>query len=138
MKVTDTSQHSTQKVQKAVTFFTQANLSRLLAKMREKYIEVGRVGGQVLLEDTTPGERREIASFLARPPYAGNSLKVKLVDVEKVLQHSFQCTLPELLVAFFPEQPLVTRQAKRDEHALHQADFRIGLLSIASTLPEGS
>ena len=77
MKATDTSQHSTQNVQKAVTFFTQANLSRLLAKMREKYIEVGRVGGQVLLEHTTPGERREIASFLARPPYAGNSLKVK-------------------------------------------------------------
>jgi len=138
VKVTDTSQHSTQNVQKAVIFFTQANLSRLLAKMREKYIEVGRVGGQVLLEHTTPGERREIASFLARPPYAGNSLKVKLVDVEKVLQHSFQCTLPELLVAFFPEQPLVTRQAKREERALHQADFRIGLLSIASTLPEGS
>ena len=107
-------------------------------KLHEKYIEVGRVGGQVLLEDTTLIERREIASFLTRPPYAGNSLKVKLVDVEKVLQHSFGCTLPDLLVAFFPDKPLVTRQAKREAQAIHQADFRNGLLSIASTLPDGS
>jgi uncharacterized protein (TIGR02679 family) len=134
VKVTDTPQN----VQKAVTFFTQANLSRLLMKLREKYIEVGRVGGQVLLENTTLIERREIASFLTRPPYAGYSLKVKLVDVEKVLQHSFGCTLPDLLVAFFPDKPLVTRQAKREAHAIHQADFRNGLFSIASTLHDGS
>ncbi len=136
--MTDSHPCNPQNVQKAVTFFTQANLSRLLAKLREKYIEIGRVGGQVILEDTTPGERREIASLLAKPPFTGNSLKVKLVDVEKVLQHSFQCTLPELLVAFFPEQPIVTRQAKREARAIHQADFRTGLLSIVSTLPEGS
>jgi len=138
VKATDTSLYTPQTTQKAVTFFRQANLSRLLLKLREKYIEVGRVGGQVLLEDTTLIERREIASFLARPPYAGKSLKVKLVDVEKVLQHSFGCTLPDLLVAFFPDQPLVTRQAKREAHATHQANFRTNLLFIASTLPEGS
>jgi uncharacterized protein (TIGR02679 family) len=138
VKVTDSLPCNPQNVQKAVTFFTQANLSCLLAKLREKYIEVGHVGGQVLLKDTTPGERREIASFLARPPYADSSLKVKLSDIEKALQHSFKCGLPELLVAFFPDQPLVTRQAKREAHAIHQADFRIGLISIAATLPAGS
>jgi uncharacterized protein (TIGR02679 family) len=138
VKVTDSLTRNTQNVQKAVIFFKQANLSRLLLKLREKYIEVGRVGGQVLLKDTTPGERREIASFLARPPYAESNLKVKLSDIEKALQHSFNCGLPELLVAFFPDQPLVTRQAKREAHAIHQADFRTDLLSIASTLPEGS
>ncbi|MGZ3622174.1 MAG: hypothetical protein ACXWPG_03670, partial [Ktedonobacteraceae bacterium] len=67
--MTESLPRNPQNVQKAVTFFTQANLHRLLAKLREKYIEIGRVGGQVLLENTTPGERREIASFLARPPY---------------------------------------------------------------------
>ncbi len=125
-------------VQKAVAFFRQADLARLLAKLREKYIELGQVGGQVLLEDSTPGERRNIASFLDKPSYANSSLKVKLVDVEKALQHSFDCTLPELLAAFFSEQPLVTRQAKRAVHAMHQADFRAMLLSIATALPEGS
>ncbi|MGZ6386862.1 MAG: TIGR02679 domain-containing protein, partial [Ktedonobacteraceae bacterium] len=87
-------------VQKAVIFFTQANLHRLLAKLREKYIEIGRVGGQVILENITPGERREIASFLARPPYADSNLKIKLSDIEKALQHSFNCGVPELLAAF--------------------------------------
>ncbi len=138
MKVTDSHPCTPQNVQKAVAFFTEANLSRLLAKLREKYIEVGRIGGQVILDNTTQGERREIASFLARPPYADSDLKVKLVDVEKALQHSFNCTLLELLTAFFPDQPLMTRQAKREAHAIHQADFRTTLLALASALPEGS
>lgn len=134
----DTLPYTSQNVQKAVTFFTRANLSRLLSKLREKYIEVGRVGGLVFLEDTTPSERREIASFLARPPYADSNLRVKPVDVEKALQHSFNCTLPELLIAFFPDQPLVTRQAKREAHAIHQEEFRAKLLSLAQALPDDS
>jgi uncharacterized protein (TIGR02679 family) len=134
----DTLPFVAQNVQKAVAFFTHANLSRLLVKLREKYIQVGRVGGQVLLEDTSPGERREIASFLARPPYVDSNLKVKLVDVEKALQHSFNCTLPELLIACFPDQPLVTRQAKREAHATHQEEFRATLFSIAQASPDGS
>ena len=138
MKVTESLPRNPQNVQKAVTFFTQANLHRLLAKLREKYIEIGRVGGQVLLENTTPGERREIASFLARPPYADSSLKIKLSDIEKALQHSFNCGLPELLTAFFPDQPLVTRPAKREALTIHQTNFRTNLLLIVSTLHEGS
>ena len=138
MKVTESLPRNPQNVQKAITFFTQANLHRLLAKLREKYIEIGRVGGQVLLENTTPGERRDIASFLARTPYADSSLKIKLSDIEKALQHSFNCGLPELLTAFFPDQPLVTRPAKREALTIHQANFRTNLLFIASTLPEDS
>jgi len=138
ISVPDSLLHNPQNVQKAVAFFTHANLHRLLAKLREKYIEVGRVGGQLLLENTTPSERREIASFLARPPYADNSLKIKLSDIEKALQHSFDCGLPELLIAFFPDQPLMTRQAKREAHIIHQTKFRTNLLNIASTLHEGS
>jgi uncharacterized protein (TIGR02679 family) len=138
VKATESLPGNPQNVQKAVTFFTQANLHRLLAKLREKYVEIGRVGGQVLLENTTPGERREIASFLARPPYADSSLKIKLSDIEKALQHSFNCGLPELLTAFFPGQPLVTRPAKREAHAIHQTNFRTNLLFLVATLREGS
>jgi uncharacterized protein (TIGR02679 family) len=136
--VENTLPYTPQNVQRAVTFFMQANLSRLLAKLREKYIEIGRVGGQVLLENTSAGERREIASFLSKPPYEDSNVKIKLVDVEKALQHSFNCTLAELLIACFPDQPLVTRQAMREAHALHQADFRTTLFSISPTLPAGS
>lgn len=126
-------------VQKAVTFFQQAGLSRLLAKLREKYIELGQVGGQVLLADSTAGERREIASFLGKPPYRDAALKVRLGDVDKALRQSgFDCTLPDVLTAFFPDRPLVTRPQQRTARAMQQADFRAALLAIATTLPEAS
>ncbi len=70
-------------VQKAVAFCQQAGLSCLLAKLREKYVELGQVGGQVVLEDSTAGERREIASFLGKPPNRDANLRVRLVDVER-------------------------------------------------------
>ena len=138
MKVTGSLPRIPQNVQKAVTFFTQANLHRLLAKLREKYIEIGRVGGKVLLENSTPSERREIASFLARPPYEDSSLMIKLSDIEKALQHSFNCGLPELLIAFFPDRPLETRLAKREANTIHQANFHTSLFKVAATLQDGS
>ena len=140
--ISETSKYNNQQthpnVQKAVAFFTQAGLSRLLGKLRQKYIELGQVGGQVPLDDSTPGERREIASFLGKPPYRDASFKVRLIDVEKAIQHSFGCTLPDVLGAFFPDQPLVTRQEQQAAHSIHQADFRSALLSITEELPEGS
>jgi uncharacterized protein (TIGR02679 family) len=126
-------------VQKAVTFFQQAGLARLLTKLREKYVELGQVGGQVVLEDSTAGERREIASFLGKPPFRDITIKVRLVDVDKALQKSgFACTLPDVLTAFFPDAPLVTRSQQRTARALQQADFRAALLVIAGALPEES
>ena len=126
-------------VQRAVAFFTQANLSRLLEKLREKYIELGRVGGQITLEDATPGERREIASFLGKAPYRETDIKVRLVDVDRALRQSgFACELPDLLNAFFPGKPLVTRPQQRAMRAIHEADFRAALASIAIELPEDS
>jgi len=126
-------------VQRAVTFFMQANLSRLLEKLREKYIELGRVGGQITLEDATPGERREIASFLGKAPYRETDIKVRLVDVDRALRQSgFACELPDLLNAFFHGKPLVTRPQQRAMRAIHEADFRAALASIAIELPEDS
>src|SRR6266700_7649875 len=131
--------HGAPDVQRAVAFFTQANLSRLLEKLREKYIELGRVGGQITLEDTTPGERREIASFLGKAPYRDTEIKVRLVDVDRALRQSgFACELPVLLNAFFPGKPLVTRPQQRAIRAIHEADFRAALASIAIELPEDS
>ena len=131
--------HGAPDVQRAVAFFMQANLSRLLEKLREKYIELGRVGGQITLEDTTPGERREIASFLGKAPYRETEIKVRLVDVDRALRQSgFACELSDLLNAFFPGKPLVTRPQQRAMRAIHEADFRAALASIAIELPEDS
>ncbi|HTI14660.1 MAG TPA: TIGR02679 family protein [Dictyobacter sp.] len=124
---------------RAVAFFKQAGLSRLLTQLREKYIERGQVSGQVLLKESTPGERREIASFLGKAPYPNNDMKIRLLDIDNALRQSgFACTLPDLLNAFFPDQPLITRPEKRAMRARHQNDFRAGLHSIVSALPAQS
>ncbi|HEX6483019.1 MAG TPA: TIGR02679 family protein [Ktedonobacteraceae bacterium] len=124
--------------QKAVEFFTQAGLSRLVDKLYEKYIEVGQVGGQIILQDSTVNERREIASFLGKPLYPDTTIRVRLVDVEKALNHSFNCTLPEVLRACFPDRKLITLPERRSLHAGHQTQFRSALIAIAADLPEES
>ncbi len=127
-----------QDAQKAAAFFTQAGLSRLAARLYEKYIEVGQVGGQIMLENCTAVERRNIASFLGRPLSPDAMLKVKLADVEKALKHSFHCTLPAMLRACFPDREFVTRREQRAMRATQQAHFRSDLASIAEELPEKS
>ncbi len=127
-----------QDAQKAAAFFTQAGLSRLAAKLYEKYIEVGQVGGQIMLEDCTAVERRNIASFLGRPLYPDAMIKVRLADVEKALKYSFHCTLPAMLRACFPDKAFITRREQRAMHATQQAHFRAALASIAGELPENS
>ena len=124
--------------QKAVEFFTQAGLSRLVDKLYEKYIEVGQVGGQIVLQDSTVNERREIASFLGKPLYPDATIKVRPVDVEKALNHSFDCTLSEMLRAFFPDRKLITRPERRTIYTAHQAQFHSALTAIAADLPEES
>lgn len=124
--------------QRAAAFFTQHGLTRLLMKLREKYIEIG-VGGQVRLEDSTASERREIASFLGKPAYRDATVRVRLVDIDTALRQSgFACTLPDLLAACFPDQPLVTRREQRATHAIQQANFRQTLSEIAAQHADGS
>ena len=131
-------QQATQKAQKAAEFFNQASLSRLVIRLHEKYIEVGQVGGQVILQDATASERRDIASFLGKPLYPDSTIKVRLVDVEKALKHSFNCTLLDMLCACYPDQELITRAEQRASHATRQAHFRFALASITAELPEKS
>ena len=124
--------------QVAVEFFTQAGLSRLVDKLYEKYIQVGQVGGQIVLQDSTVNERREIASFLGKSLYPDATIRVRLIDVEKALKHSFNCTLPDVLHAYFPDRELVTRPEQRAIHVTHQAQFRSALIAIAAELAEES
>jgi uncharacterized protein (TIGR02679 family) len=133
-----TDQQTMQNAQKAVAFFTQAGLSRLVAKLYDKYIELGQAGGQIILQDCTPGERRDIASFLGKHLYSDTTIRVRLVDVEKALTHSFNCTLLDLLRAYYSDRELITRAEQRAMHTAHQAQFRSSLASIAAGLPEKS
>lgn len=126
-----------QRVQRAVDFFRKAELDRLLVKMREKYIEQGQVGGQIQLTECTPRERRDIASFLGKTPYRYTVIKLKLSEMDAALQNSgFHCTLPELLEAFFPDQPLITRLQLRAVHITRQEKFRHALEALVEAQSE--
>lgn len=125
-----------QNAREAATFFSQPAYTRLVLKLYEKYIEIGQVGGQIILQDATADERRDIASFLGKRLYPDTTIKVRLADVEKALIHSFNCTLPAMLRAYYPDQALVTRSERRTSHAIHQAQFRSALTTIAAGLPE--
>ncbi len=124
--------------QKAAAFFKQAGLSRLAEKLREKYIELGRAGGQIILEHSTAIERQAIASFLGKPLSSDVNLKVRVADVEKAITHSFACSLPALLNTYFPDQPLVTRQEQRASRTARQDAFHQQLASIIDQLPQES
>jgi uncharacterized protein (TIGR02679 family) len=124
--------------QKAVDFFKQAGLSRMIEQLREKYVELGRAGGQIILENSTASERQAVASFLGKPLSADVNLKVRMVDVEKAIRHSFGCSLPVLLNAYFPDRSLVTRQEQRANRIARQAAFLQELVSIAEHLPDES
>src|SRR5579872_6144158 len=117
-------------------FFDRPGLSRLVLRLYEKYIEESQVRGQIILQDCTADERREIASFLGKPLYADSNIRVKLMDVEKALLHSFNCTLPELLRASFPDRELVTRVERQAQQAQRQSDFRAALASLTTQLPQ--
>ncbi len=125
-------------VQRATDFFACPGLARLLTKLREKYIERGSVSGQVVLEDSTTDERREIASFLGKPAYQEGSIKLRLLDIDNALRNSgFACSLPEVLAASSPS-PLVTQPEKRAARVIYQDDFYAALQSIAAPLSFGS
>ncbi len=124
-----------QNAHKAAMFFHRPGLSRLVMKLHEKYIEESQVRGQITLHDCASDERREIASFLGKPLYADCTIRVKLVDVEKALLHSFNCTLPDLLRAYYPDRALVTRVERQAHHTQRQSDFRAALASLIAQLP---
>ncbi|GAC1565322.1 MAG: hypothetical protein NVS3B14_02620 [Ktedonobacteraceae bacterium] len=95
-----------QNAQNAVSFFGRPGLPRLVNRLYEKYAAESQVRGQVILSDSTPTERHEIASFLGKPLYSEAPIRVKLADVEKALLHSFSCTLPDMLLSSTPHYTL--------------------------------
>jgi uncharacterized protein (TIGR02679 family) len=127
-----------QNAHKAAVFFNRPGLSRMVMKLYAKYIEESQVRGQITLLDCTSDERREIASFLGKPLYADINIRIKLVDVEKALLHSFNCTLPDLLRAYYPDRALVTRVERQAQHTQRQSDFRAALASFIAQLPHNA
>ncbi len=132
-EITELAEHiPNQKIQYAVEFFRQPERIRLLEALYQKYIALGRIGGQITLRDSSHEERREIASFLNKALPSQSDVTVRLNDFQQALVTSnFACELPELLTALFPERPHLTNPQRREQRSQSQAQFFAAITSIA-------
>jgi uncharacterized protein (TIGR02679 family) len=131
-EITKQAEHNfNQKIQHAVEFFQHPDRIRLLEALYQKYIVLGRIGGQVTLRDSSYEERREIASFLNKSLPPQSDITVRLSDFQQALSTSkFACGLSELLAAFFPDRPQVTNPQRREQRDQSQARFFDALTAI--------
>ena len=122
---------SDQSIQQAVEFFRHPDRIRLLEALYQKYIALGRIGGQVTLRDCRSEERREIASFLNKALPPQNAITVRLSDFQQALvTSSFACDLPDLLVALFPDRPQLTNPQRREQRSQAHTQFSNALTAI--------
>lgn len=120
-----------QNIQMAVEFFLHPDRIRLLDALYQKYIALGRIGGQVTLRDIRDNERREIASFLNKKFPPQSDITVRLSDFQQALATSnFACDLPELLAALFPDRPHLTNPQRREQRSQAHAQFLNALTTI--------
>ncbi len=126
-------------LERAVAFFNQKRLERVLSALRDKYSDVGHAGGTAVLVDSTSSERKEILTLLGKPAVQSETLKISLQAFDEALRNSgFACTLHDLLVAFFPDEPPVPKKEQRTKRTELQGQFLIELKTIAMTLANGS
>ncbi len=124
-------------VRSALHFFKQAGLERVLEQAWQKYREQSGIAGTIILKESTLREREGIDSLLARPLTSEGTLKISMQKLDQVLQGSgFRCTLLELLLAFFPQRQMVTRQEERERQQSGQERFRQRLEGIAVASPQ--
>jgi hypothetical protein len=126
-------------MQHTVLYFREAELARLLQELRQKYIRWGEVRGTITITEPTWAERTFLAELLDQPLPQGTACKIPLKAFDAALQQSgFHCTLPSLLSAFFPEQPLQTQKEQRAQQAANLAAFQQRLHDLTLTLPSDS
>src|SRR5215472_2730150 len=119
----------------AVAFFKNPIWTRLMSALYTKYIEHGRVRGQVILTQCTSDEQREIARFLGKSLSPSANLSIRLADFQQALAKSFACELPSLLLALFPEYSHTTRPQQKEQQALSQQAFDEKLSAFIESLP---
>lgn len=119
---------------KALTYFRSGPWGRILEALRDRYVALGRVGGNAVLEHPTPEEIAALSGFLGRAPKADPHLFVSLRNFDARLGESaFACTLPELIDAFWG-LPVMTRPAER---RIREDAFELFLREVASEFQGG-
>lgn len=110
----------------AAEYFRQRPLGRVLERLRNRYIELGRAGGTVSLESPTQEELSALRAFLSDPlkRQGDGAVVLSLGAFEAELHQGsrFECTLREALEAYF-DAPLVTKREARETEQQSWEDF---------------
>jgi hypothetical protein len=126
-------------IQRAVQFFSDAGLVRLLLSLKQKFIAKSGLVGSITISDSADNEREFLSGILNKHFAKGEAIKIPLATFDDALRKSgFRCSLQELLSAFFPEEPLTTKRELRVQQATRYAHFRSQLEAIVVALPDGS
>ena len=102
--------------QEAVEFFRSTPVyDRLLHAVKERYVQLGRIGGTVTLRNLSGQDQQDLAAFLGKSFLREEQVKIALQDFLKAFQigRFREVTLSELLETYFAEQ-LITK-AERQE-----------------------
>ena len=95
--------------------FLQEGYRRMFDQVRRKWESIGRVGGQIRLEQVTDEERRRISGLLWDSCQTGGVAVIRLVDLDKVLRESrWEVGLEELL-PLLTGKPLVSKKQRREQ-----------------------
>ena len=94
-------------------YLRQPGFARLWPLVREKYVQLGRVGGSVLVRGLSDVEREALAGLLARNFHGQSHVTVRLEHLDAALQATkYEVSLEDWLLHLYPDE-LLTRREQR-------------------------
>lgn len=117
-------------------FKRQKGFARVLEKLREKYVSLGRWGGTVRIENPTADERDALTGFLRKDCSRQKSISVSVEAIQKGLDESRFCGLAagEVLDGCFGGTPVSKRDRVQAFEKEREAFFTGWLDQYAGTL----
>ncbi|MCY0895354.1 MAG: TIGR02679 domain-containing protein [Alicyclobacillaceae bacterium] len=114
------------------SYLQQPALKRLWMCVKDKYEQLGRVGGKVSLQDLTLEEADALAGLLARNLYGYSTYTVSLQELNQALFASrYRISLVECLQCLFPD--LTTRLERSEAASGEWLAFVAFVSSLATT-----
>lgn len=96
-----------------VAYLRQPGFVRLWPLVREKYAQLGRVGGSVLVRGVSEVEREALAGLLVRNLHGQSHVAVRLDRLDVALQATkYGISLEDCLLHLYPDE-LLTRREQR-------------------------
>ena len=120
-------QNQKNSVKEAFTYFKKSPiLRRMLQQFAEKYRSLGRVGGTVRLQITSPTDRESLSGLLGKDLSRQSAISVSTTQLEQALQRTrfADLTLQEILFSFIGDSILTRVEEKERYESKKKQYFR--------------